>query len=340
MNQMEDNAIADSPHKDMHIKSILNVERLPVLIALSTSLLYVFGFVAFNSYLASKGIYDQTLLSTKYIMAGGLVLIILGGYYYFVWRKILDRIKRGVVWHKPISPIFRVFLDFYYVTEFVFGCAMLVAWLAGLLMPDVYALFALLATGLAFIFDMALIHYSVYKKYRLLAFVLSFTFYWMAIFAYAVWGLTNPPLLSLWGIFVSFTILGSIVLSSPSWADNRDKGYSIFYLSIYVVVSVAGIGATTLEYINPRFGGAVPSKVTVSLAREIDDEIKRQFTAVNTEVYLIQETDDVSIFLLKTNSDFKKYIRLDKKFVTALTYEPLPPKELELLHLRKALGII
>lgn len=113
MDPTEKNSIADSLGKDTPTGKHSLIERMPALIALSTSLLYVLGFVVFNSYLASKGIYDQTLLSTKYIMAGGLVLLILGAYHYFVWRKVLDRIKRGVVWHKPPGFILRVFLDTY-----------------------------------------------------------------------------------------------------------------------------------------------------------------------------------------------------------------------------------
>ena len=336
---MEEKNFVSSNRKNSTSEKNSILERAPALIALATSLLYVLGFLVFNGYLASKGIYDQELLNTKYIMAGGLILIVITAYYYFIWRKIVFRIKNGILWHKPLGPFLRIFLDTYYALELVFGCAFLASWIAGLLMPDVYVLPVQLVTMLALAIDFTLMYFSLYQSYRLGSHIFSFVSFTCAIAVYFVWGSFNPPLISLLGIFVTYTFIGSVALASPIWNDKSDKNYGVFYLAIYLIVGVISFGTTTLEYISPRFGGTLPSKVTVTLARDTEDEIKQKFTAAGSDVFLIDETENVSLFYLGKDTDHKKYLQLNRKFISAITYEPPTINETEILHLQKLLTI-
>ena len=47
-------------------------DKVPMFLAGATSVLYVVGFLVVTSYLGSRGVHDLSLLSSKYVMAGGL----------------------------------------------------------------------------------------------------------------------------------------------------------------------------------------------------------------------------------------------------------------------------
>ena len=55
-------------------------------------------------------------------------------YYFFVQRKVIERIQIGVRWHEELTEPMGAFLDTYYVVEHVFGCCFAALLLLMLLM--------------------------------------------------------------------------------------------------------------------------------------------------------------------------------------------------------------
>ena len=108
-------------------------EKAPTLLAAVSSVLYVFGFLVVTGFLGSKGVHDHPLLSSRYIMAGGLTAVCSLMYYFFVWRRVWNRVRNGIKFHPKHSGTFRTYVINYYVIEDLFNCAFFSIWLVAIL---------------------------------------------------------------------------------------------------------------------------------------------------------------------------------------------------------------
>jgi hypothetical protein len=305
--------------KNTSMNAAVILEKLPLVMAAVSSTLYVLGFIVVTSYLAGIGIYDQPLISTKYILAGALVTVVSIAYYFFVWRRVVERVRIGVRWPTQPSALLRVFLDTYYVVEHAFGCCFVAVMLLTLMGHSEYIGVQVLVM-IAFGIDFLLIYTNSYAHYRRLSFALTFVLNFLAIGICWVFGYSHQPLLSLIVIFLSLTLVGSMVLASENWKSGGDRPYGIFYIALYVLIGVIGFGATVYEFINPKYGGSAPTLVTVQLSSSVDDSIRNQLKANEKNVYLLLETDSRSTFKIGVTGTATSILQLDRKDVQAITY--------------------
>lgn len=299
------------------------IERLPVLAAGASSALYVLGFVVVTSYLASKGIYDQSLLSTKYVLAGALTVVVMLTYYFFVWRKIVERIQNGVRWHQKLTEPMRTFLDSYYVVEHVFGCCFVALMLLTILGHHEYGPIQMIVF-LTYGIDLVLLRSGGYKRFPRVCFTVTFILNSAAITLCLLFGYLYQPLLSLIMVFLTITLTASLVMASAAWRSGEDKHYGVFYIALYVVLGVIGFGATVFDQISPKYGGAQPANVAVHLATDADDEIKKLFMDNEGKVFLVLETSDSSTFRLGTAEGKPNFVKLDRGLVKGIVFQPPP----------------
>jgi hypothetical protein len=307
---------------EIHLSHRELIEKAPIVLATMSSTLYVIGFVVVTSYLATNGINDQSLLNTKYLLAGALVCTTMLGYYFFVWRKIVARVREGISWPSPIGSFLRVFLDTYYVVVDVYACCFVATMLLGLFgYASEYIAVQILLT-LPFVFDVVLINTSAYRQYRTSCFVVTFITYSVAVMLYLLFAASHQPLLSLILVLVSFTIIGSVVISSPTWKSGEDRAYGVFYLTLYMLLAVIGFGATVYEYISPKYGGGASTQVSVHLSSEADASIQRAFNEHSGKVYLVLQTDTNSTFRFGDATEDSRYFQVDRKLVKAIQFQP------------------
>ena len=119
--------------------SRLRIEEFSKLLALCSSGLYVLGFMVVTSYLSTKGIYDQSLLSARYLMAGGITLVVGGFYYFMVWKKLLILVATGIKWPTTPGTALRAFLDSYYAVELFYRCCYVAALLCSIAFCNILA---------------------------------------------------------------------------------------------------------------------------------------------------------------------------------------------------------
>ncbi len=299
-------------------KNGLDLEYATKLVALASSGLYILGFLVVTSYLATKGIFDQSLISAKYLMTGGLTALTVGIYYYFVWRKIVDRVKVGVKWPTPINPGFRIFLDSYYAVEFAYGCCFTATSICMLFAQAAQPYPIAFVLTLAFLIDTIFLNTGFYAKHRKWAFLITFALNATATMAFLVYAYKHPPLLSLAGIFLAFSITGSIVIASPSWSSSEDRNYSRFYLAICALTGVIGFGATVYPHIDARFGGQKPVQVDILLAPDAVDSIRNKILSKAPENYLVFESESVVAIQLGKSFGDGEILRFDRKLVQGM----------------------
>lgn len=303
-------------------------ERFPVVIAATSTTLYVLGFVVVTSYLASKGIYDQSLLNTKYLLAGALTAVVMLAYYFFVWRKVIDRIRIGVRWSEPFGDAWRTFLDTYYSIEHVFGCCFVAIMLLVLAGHNEYApiqVYVFIVFGVNFL----LLRWGIYKRFPRLCFITTFALNSWAIASCIAYGYIYQPLLALILLLLSMTVVGSVVMASESWQSGKDRIYGIFYISLYALLGIVGFGATVYEHISPKFGGAAPAAVEIFFSADTDEQIRKRFDANSNKVFLILETDTNSIFRIDDPAGVPNYLQVDRRLIRALAFTPTTKPDLD-----------
>lgn len=298
------------------------IERLPVFAASASSVLYVLGFIVVTSYLASHGVYDQSLLNAKYILAGSLIAVVMLAYYFFVWRKVADQILNGMHSHSKLSGVSQFLLVGYYVVEHAFACLFTALMLLTLLGLHEYSSIQTIVF-LTFGIDLFLQKSGCYAKFPKVSFSLTFFLNGVVFIACFVFGYVHQPLSSLIAIFLTVTLAGTVVITSEGWRVGGEKYYGIFFISLYVVLGVIGFGATVYEHISPKYGGALPVKVQVHLDQDVADDIKKIFSQSGENVFLVVESSDYSTFRLGELGDgeLSRFITLDRDLVKAVLFQ-------------------
>jgi hypothetical protein len=320
---MSEEPTTHSMANPLAIGAKLSIEQFSKLIAICSSCLYVIGFVAVTSYLSTKGIYDQALLSARYLMAGGLTLVVGGFYYFMVWKKVVQRINTGIRWPTPISQPLRLFLDTYYAIEFAYACCYVSAIVCSVLVPNSQALLISILLSVGFLIDGLLVSLGAYQAWRLMSYVATAILNATLCVAFLIYGFSRPPLLALAGTFLTFTIVGSVVVSSPSWKSIEDRIYSRLYLAFYAVIAVCTFGATVYSKIDQRFGGQAAQKAEVLLAAEASSDLKSYLDTNKNQTFLIFESDTaITIQLGDPNAKSSKVMKIDKKLVQGITATP------------------
>jgi hypothetical protein len=299
-------------------------EGVPRLIAVISSLLYASGFVVWTGYLGANGIYEQSLVSAKYILSGGLVSLIAGVYYFWVWRKMAARFVEMPQGPAPNSPVLRQFLFVYFIVEDIFCCAVTASALTGMFVTSIYVDPVAVPGITLAVVDSLLFQSKLVRQHFRLALATSFLLVCLYLIWFFVYGAFNPPLVSFAVVLVTITWVGFFIRSLGP--NKEDAVYSAFYLGLMATISVATFGATVFGYIDPRFGGAQPSRVSVVLAGDAGPEIREAFENAGLNLHLIIEDDHASVFRLRDQGYEARIVRLDKDLIRAVFYFPPPTK--------------
>lgn len=297
-------------------------EKLPAVVALISSAFYGLGFLVWTAYLASKGISDQTLFSARYVLAGGLVVVISFAYYFFVWRKMAKRALDGIRLPPNTTKFGRIFYDLYFVVEDISGCCLVSAWLAGILIPSIDATPAQVASIVAVGFDRLLFRRGRILKWPRLIFALSFVIQCACNSFFIVYGAFNTPLLFLFSILMTITIICATILTSDTWKSPIDRNYSIFYIAFTIIVGVVTFSATVFGHISAKYGGGEPTKAVVVLSADTDQQIRQAFNKAGKDIFVLLDTGNVTTFQLGTAVDQTSLVQIDHKFIRATFIEP------------------
>lgn len=300
-------------------------EKLPSLIALATSLSYGMGFLVWTSYLASKGVSDLPLVSARYVFTGALMAFIATAYYFFVWRKMARRVAVGIAAPPGISKRFLGFLNLYFIGEDITACCFVAAWLAGFLMPYAYAEPVQITALMAFAIDKWLFRKGAATRWPRAVFAISFILQVVCNIFYVIYAIFNPPLLAIFSLFVTMTILGSVILTSGDLKSERDRYYAIFYFCSMLLVAVATFGSNVFGHISAKYGGGELPRVQVLLAQELDDTARKALASAGDRLFLLVDTDNMSTFEVGAAPGQTTCIRLDHKMVRALVFQPPQP---------------
>lgn len=299
-----------------------SAEKLPAFVALITSALYGLGFLVWTAYLASKGISDQTLFSARYVLAGGLVVVIGLAYYFFVWRKMAKRALDGIKLPPKVTKLGRAFFDMYYVGEDVSACCFVSAWLAGTLIPSIDATPAQIASTLAFGIDRFLFGRGRALRRPRLIFGLSFVVQCACNLFFIAYGAYNTPLLSLFAILMAITMICSGILTSDAWKSSTDRNYSIFYIAFTIIVGVVTFSATVFGHISAKYGGGEPTKAVVVLSSDAGEPIRQAFNTAGKDIFVVLDTGSATTFQLGAAAEHPRLVQIDHKFIRATFFEP------------------
>lgn len=295
-------------------------DKVPTLFAVATSVLYVVGFLVVTSYMGSRGIHDLSLLSSKYVMAGGLFAISAAMYYFFVWKDIYSRAINGTKLPANWSVGFKAFVIVYFVIHDFFGCCFFVAWLVTLTVAGVPGIILQTGTGLIYVIDRSIFMFFP-ARYGKTKFVLSSILLFLALICFLVWAAKYPPCLAAFGISVGFSFISSVVLNSHNWQEGKDKHYNVFYLCMSAVIAAIAFGSTVYGYCSPRFGGGQPAKVILVLSKEAESSITNEITEAGKDVYLISNGGDSVVLELGNDPTLSKTIQIDRKLVHSITLD-------------------
>lgn len=299
-------------------RSRLGFEAIAAGIGVATSLLYAVGVIVVTGFLATRGAHDLPLLSAKYVWAGGYLGVAGGMYYFFVWRKIAYRADAGIVLDKKINPILQVVLSQYFLLEFIFCSAFFSAWLVGLTAEGNYGILLQQITVVAAAIDFAIFR-SVSKP--LARFAISAAVLASATALYIWLAIGHPPLLAVFGISATFTLVGSYILTSDAWKDPQDRPYSLFYLGFAALVAVITFGATAYGHISPMWGGGAPVRAKPVFPAGFNSELVRAFEEAGDEVYLVADGGEYMVFRVGPDSSEEKTIRVSVDDVDGVMWE-------------------
>ncbi len=264
-------------------------------------------------------------------MAGALVAFSMGGYYFFVWRKVLKHLERPIT-NPNLGNGFRLFLYFYYMAEFGVSCCYVSSWIGGILLSNLGVGPIQIVLLAIYLVDQLLLQVGIYDKYPRPAFSLTFLLNILGAVAFFIYCQVSPALLSIFSVFFSFTIIGLFILGSPHWKSGDDKPYGVFFLGVIVVTGMVTFGANVYGHISARYGGAEPPKVQLTLSPDASDEIRKLVLGAK-DIYLVLDSDSSITLRLGVDTQTAQFLRIDKKAVSAVLFLNPPAGKKELPEL-------
>lgn len=294
------------------------IKNLGTIFAVLSAILYGVGYLVVASYLASKGISAQMLITPKYMLTGILMVSMLGFFYFYIWRKIPELISKT---HHAINLKSRLstsFFSLYFIVEIGYRIcitALVVLTIFG--KNELIPLFILLL--IPFAIDVFFKRLDGYKKHLILCYLISLFFYALAIYIVISHGQKNKVLGELTIQFATLTILSLTIFYSGTWIKGLDRIYSISYLIIFLATIAISFGSGIYEEISPKFGGGAPIQVEVNLTPEASLDLSRQFSKSVNSIYLIVQTDDNSIFKIVKNDAEFSYIQIRNSLINSIS---------------------
>jgi hypothetical protein len=285
----------------------------------STSLLYVPGFVVVNAYMATKGVTEQPLLSSRYVAAGGLFIVASLFYYFLVLKPVVHRARDGIAMNAAWPSWFHGFVHNYFFLEALFRAAYFSAWLVAITTPSAASIAALLLTTVIGAVD------GVIFARRWLSpisrFLVSAGALVVGLLGFGFLCVLEPTMLGLSTAATLFLVAVTTVMTSVGWRSGDDRSWGMVYLSVYGLLAAVAFGATTYGGIAAKYGGGAPVKVQVVLSASAEDQIRKALEGAKAGVYLLASTDDALFLETRANAQHKSTTRIERGQVSAIMFE-------------------
>jgi len=99
--------------------------------------------------MATKGVTEQPLVSSRYVSAGALLLGASVMFYFMVLRHVVKRAQDGIKMSSNWSEAFKTYIHNYFVLEALFRSCYFSAWLVAITAPSVASEAALVMVNVA-----------------------------------------------------------------------------------------------------------------------------------------------------------------------------------------------
>lgn len=295
------------------------MESAPAILGASTSLLYIPGFVVVNAYMATKGVTEQPLVSSRYVAAGALFLAACLLFYFLVLKHVVRRAQTGFTMSSDWPGWFQAFMHQYFLIEALFRAAYFSAWLIAITTPSVSALAALALTGLAALGDAWIFTRAAWGPMK--RFVSSGVLLIAVLLAFGVMGVFDPTMAAVFGVALLFLVAAVTALTSDGWKSGEDRSWGLVFLGIYGLLAAVGFGATVYGGIAAKYGGGAPAKVEVVLTASADEGVRNAIASGKQGVFLLASTEDEYVFELREDAQRKSTFRLAREQVAALRHD-------------------
>ena len=310
----------------------IGIDKLPTIIAISTTVLYVLGFIVVNAYMTTKGITEQSLISSKYISAGVLLLVVSLMFYFFVLKHTDNRARNGVLLNLAWSNIFKIYIHNFYFLEDIFSCCFFSVWVLQIGASSIGTLsLAVVMSTLVAICNLL----SDSKTLPIRAiFILKGLLYLLGVTIFHLVGTYEQTLTYLF--FSSFVFYCAYVVAATTFENSQklsssfgklliglNTGWGQTFVGIYAIIAATIFGAFTYGHITPRFGGGSPPRVEPILAENANEQIKKIFNDANQGIYLLTVSDKTAIFEVDKDGQEKKVIQIPSDQLNGIIYAPV-----------------
>lgn len=300
------------------------LEKLPLAVVACTSVLYSAGFIVVNSFFATKGQTDLTLVNAKYLMAGAMLCVLAAMYYFVVFRKILSISNSQEALRAKYPAWFYNYLGLYLELEVYFSCALWACWIVLIFLPTPgQSAPAIVAISIVFLLDTWLFWNAAMAEKTYTKYFVSGAAYTAAA-AYFGWHLAtevgHSALRNLFFTAIVFSMSAMWMLTSNSWRKNTNRPYGYTYLGIAGIIAAAAIGAFCYGSMSQKFGGGLLPRVEVLLAADTDVEVKALLSAPESTAYYLAGDKDFYTFLVQPLKQAEQVIKVDRAQIKAVIF--------------------
>lgn len=321
-------------------------------VAILALILYVFGFIVVNTYLAGFGIVNLGFFEARYVPAGGLVLALLfiyavtaGIHVYYGPQKVGELVsvgkkdgKTGLAW--GIYSMIHVYAGAGYGLAFA---TTLVGWY---FLDDGGAKLLFIPMLLFFAIDFPLREKGTLDRFPRLSAILLFTFYclFMAAFFYAI---DKNALRFVFGAFLGISLVQNLIQH-----EHERAGYLTFFTKHMLVIVIPTVllafclfvGKFLYGEVSRGVGGGKPAVVRLLFADETLSKVGDLVPSEGNQsdlLLLIDETSDELILIPADGESGKKTLRLRKNLVVGIESIQQQPEEFHeaLIRILKGLGL-
>jgi hypothetical protein len=299
-------------------------------IGILTAVLYVFGFIVVNTYLAQFGVARFELLEVRYVPAGVLVGALLFIYsvtaglnLYYGPRKVGYLVSLGTKDGKFSKP-WGIYSMFHAYAGVGFGLALATSIVGGLLLDDESLKPLLIPMALFYLLDSPLRERGTLDRFPRVESFLLFAFYCIFLVMY-LYLVDNYKLHALFGTFLGLSWALNLVLHEQDRAGSKSFASRYMKVTVLPMILLAFclfIGSEIYGEVSRGRGGGKPAVIRLVLT---DDAVTKLSDSLPLEgnrsqhLLLIGETNQ-ELIVVPVNDDgtAKNALRLRKDLVLAV----------------------
>lgn len=322
-------------------------------VAISTVVLYVFGFIVVNTYLAKFGIVSLGLFEARYVPAGAFVgallfiyIVTAGLHVYYGPEKVGELVSAGKKDGK-VSTLWGIFSMIHTYAGLGYGLALATTLVGWYFLDDGGAELLIIPMLLFYMIDFPLREKGTLDRLPRFSAILLFGFYCLFIATY-VYVIDNNSLHAL------FAVLFAIAFVQNQVQHEQDRtGHQSFSSRLMLIVAVPTVllvlclfvGRTLYGEVPRGVGGGKPPVVRLLFSDEAISKVEGFLPIKGDQsqlFLLIDETcEELIVVPVDADESSENAIRLRKDLVLATVSVPQPSEKLEdpLIRILKVLGV-